>query len=90
MPLKLSKTALQQEKKRKARVGVAVFHGDVIRDEFWQRRSWILSGRAGKVRGEGNGGGRGRLEIASGLEGLMVESGDSGGNVVEYEAEGLM
>ncbi|TID26659.1 tRNAHis guanylyltransferas-like protein Thg1 [Venturia nashicola] len=49
-PVKLSKTALQREGRKRAKVGIAVYHGDVIGDLFWQQRSWILSGRAGKVR----------------------------------------
>lgn len=41
----------QQEKLRKLRrkVKVVVDHVDIIKDEFWQRRPWILSGKAGKV-----------------------------------------
>jgi hypothetical protein len=49
-PLKLSKTAEQQEKKIKTKAGIAVEHTDIIKNEFWQRRPWILSGRAGKLK----------------------------------------
>jgi tRNA(His) guanylyltransferase len=48
----LSRT--QQEKLRKLRrkVQVVVDHVDIIKDEFWQRRPWILSGKPGKVPAE--------------------------------------
>ncbi|KAH8698817.1 putative tRNAHis guanylyltransferase [Talaromyces proteolyticus] len=45
----LSRT--QQEKLRKLRrkAAVVVEHVDIIKDEFWQRRPWILSGKPGKL-----------------------------------------
>ncbi|QKX61872.1 uncharacterized protein TRUGW13939_09028 [Talaromyces rugulosus] len=48
----LSRT--QQEKLRKLRrkAQVVVDHVDIIKDEFWQRRPWILSGKPGKVPAE--------------------------------------
>lgn len=46
----LSKTAAEKEKKRRAKATVAVEHVDIIRDDFWLRRPWILSGRAGKLK----------------------------------------
>ncbi|PYH39609.1 tRNA guanylyltransferase [Aspergillus neoniger CBS 115656] len=41
----------QQEKIRKLRrkVQVIVDHVDIIKDEFWERRPWILSGKPGKL-----------------------------------------
>ncbi|KAK8245990.1 tRNAHis guanylyltransferase-like protein Thg1 [Phyllosticta capitalensis] len=48
----VSKTQAEKEKKRRAKAGVKVEHVDVIKDEFWQRRPWILSGRAGKLKEE--------------------------------------
>lgn len=44
----MSKT--QQEKIRKARqkAKIVVEHIDIIKDEFWVRRPWILSGKPGK------------------------------------------
>ncbi|KAK7531150.1 Thg1 C terminal domain-containing protein [Phyllosticta citricarpa] len=48
----ISKTQAEKEKKRRAKVGVKVEHVDVIKDDFWQRRPWILSGRAGKLKEE--------------------------------------
>ncbi|KAF4302203.1 putative tRNA guanylyltransferase protein [Botryosphaeria dothidea] len=45
----LSKTAAEKERKKRAKARIAVEHVDVIRDEFWLRRPWILSGKAGKL-----------------------------------------
>ncbi|KAL3471992.1 Thg1 C terminal domain-containing protein [Aspergillus californicus] len=41
----------QQEKFRKLRrkAQVVVEHGDIIRDEFWEQRPWILSGKPGRL-----------------------------------------
>ncbi|GME52856.1 putative tRNA guanylyltransferase protein [Neofusicoccum parvum] len=49
-PPELSKTAAEKERKRRGKARVAVEHVDVIRDEFWVKRPWILSGRAGKLK----------------------------------------
>ncbi|OJJ63958.1 hypothetical protein ASPSYDRAFT_83994 [Aspergillus sydowii CBS 593.65] len=48
----VSKT--QQEKLRKLRrkAQVVVEHVDIIKDEFWERRPWILSGKPGKLPAE--------------------------------------
>ncbi|KAL4997874.1 Thg1 C terminal domain-containing protein [Aspergillus recurvatus] len=45
----ISKT--QQEKLRKLRrkAQVVVEHLDIIKDEFWERRPWILSGKPGRL-----------------------------------------
>uniref|UniRef100_A0A093XTR2 tRNA(His) guanylyltransferase n=1 Tax=Talaromyces marneffei PM1 TaxID=1077442 RepID=A0A093XTR2_TALMA len=45
----VSKT--QQEKMRKLRrkAQVVVEHVDIIKDDFWQRRPWLLSGKPGKL-----------------------------------------
>jgi ATP adenylyltransferase/5',5'''-P-1,P-4-tetraphosphate phosphorylase II len=41
----------QQEKLKKLRrkAQVVVEHVDIIKDEFWERRPWILSGKPGKL-----------------------------------------
>ena len=46
----LSKTAKERERKSKAKAGIKVEHCDLINNDFWHRRPWILSGRAGKLR----------------------------------------
>lgn len=86
-PLNMSKTALQQERRKKAKAGIAVWHGDIIQDEFWLRRSWILSGRAGSLKLEENGAsGNGGLEVRPGLENLMIPDGSN----VEHAAKSLV
>lgn len=44
----------QQDKVRKLRrkAQVVVDHVDIIKDEFWERRPWILSGKPGKLPAE--------------------------------------
>ncbi|KAE8162146.1 Thg1 C terminal domain-containing protein [Aspergillus tamarii] len=44
----------QQDKLRKLRrkAQVVVDHVDIIKDEFWERRPWILSGKPGKLPSE--------------------------------------
>ncbi|CBF88750.1 tRNA guanylyltransferase [Aspergillus nidulans FGSC A4] len=44
----------QQEKLRKLRrkAQVIVEHVDIIKDEFWERRPWILSGKPGRLPAE--------------------------------------
>ena len=46
----LSKTAAEKERKRRQKAGIAIKHIDIIKDDFWIRRPWILSGRAGKLK----------------------------------------
>jgi tRNA(His) guanylyltransferase len=45
----LSKTQEEKDKKRRAKARITVQHVDVIKDEFWQRRPWLLSNKPGKV-----------------------------------------
>ncbi|KAL2824177.1 putative tRNAHis guanylyltransferase [Aspergillus cavernicola] len=49
VPEKVSKS--QQEKIRRLRrkAQVVVEHVDIIKDDFWQQRPWILSGKPGKL-----------------------------------------
>jgi tRNA(His) guanylyltransferase len=49
-PAELSKTALERERKSKAKAGIKMEHCDVIGHDFWHRRPWLLSGRAGKLK----------------------------------------
>ncbi|KAF1988548.1 tRNAHis guanylyltransferase [Aulographum hederae CBS 113979] len=43
----LSKTAAEKEKKIRSKARIAVEHVDIIKDDFWERRPWILSGKSG-------------------------------------------
>jgi len=44
-----SKTQQDKERKRRAKVPVVVEHVDIIRDEFWEKRHWLLSNHPGKL-----------------------------------------
>jgi hypothetical protein len=46
-PMEMSKTQREKEKKKKRKAKVVVEHVDLIKDGFWERRPWILSGRVG-------------------------------------------
>ncbi|KAF2093472.1 tRNA guanylyltransferase [Rhizodiscina lignyota] len=48
-PQKLSKSAAEKDRKTKAKAKIAVEHIDIIKDDFWGRRPWILSGQPGKL-----------------------------------------
>lgn len=48
-PVKQSKTQTENDKKRRAKARILVDHLDIIKDDFWDRRPWILSNKPGKV-----------------------------------------
>lgn len=41
----LSKTQMEKERKRRRKAPVVVEHVDIIKDEFWEQRPWILETR---------------------------------------------
>ncbi|TGO36319.1 hypothetical protein BHYA_0128g00060 [Botrytis hyacinthi] len=45
----LSKAQEEKDRKRRAKARITVQHVDVIKDEFWQRRPWLLSNKPGKI-----------------------------------------
>lgn len=47
-PVVQSKSQAEKDKKRRAKATVVVEHLDIIKDEFWDRRPWILSGKPGQ------------------------------------------
>ncbi|KAL6904639.1 tRNAHis guanylyltransferase [Trichoderma evansii] len=47
-PVVQSKSQAEKDKKRRAKAKVVVEHLDIIRDEFWDKRPWILSGKPGR------------------------------------------
>lgn len=51
-PVEQSKTQQEKEKRKKAKARITVLHLDIIRDEFWAQRPWILLGKAGAVLAE--------------------------------------
>lgn len=48
-PLQQSKTQAENEKKRRAKAKVVIEHLDIIKDDFWDRRPWLLSNKPGKI-----------------------------------------
>lgn len=45
----VSRTATEKIRKLRAKAKVAVEHVDIIKDNFWAERPWILSGRPGQL-----------------------------------------
>ena len=43
-----SRTQKDKWKKARVKARVVVEHIDIIKDEFWERRPWILSGKPGR------------------------------------------
>jgi tRNA(His) guanylyltransferase len=43
-----SRTQKERANKARAKARIVVKHIDIIKDEFWERRPWILSGKPGK------------------------------------------
>ncbi|KAI0397390.1 tRNA guanylyltransferase [Xylariaceae sp. FL0594] len=46
---KQSKTQDENDKKRRRKARVVVEHLDIIKDDFWDRRPWLLSNKPGKA-----------------------------------------
>ena len=45
----LSKSQEEIYRKRRAKARITVQHVDIIKDEFWERRPWLLSNKPGKI-----------------------------------------
>lgn len=43
----LSKTQRDKERKKRGKAKVLIEHIDLIRDEFWEKRGWLMSGKTG-------------------------------------------
>ncbi|KAI0473826.1 tRNA guanylyltransferase [Xylariaceae sp. FL0804] len=48
-PATQSKTQQEKDKKRRSKARVVVEHLDIIKDDFWERRPWLLSNKPGRV-----------------------------------------
>jgi len=48
-PVQLSKSQREKDRKKRAKAAVVVEHLDIIKDEFWDRRPWLLSNKPGKI-----------------------------------------
>jgi tRNA(His) guanylyltransferase len=48
-PIKQSRTQADTDRKKRAKARVLVEHLDIIKDDFWDRRPWLLSNKPGKI-----------------------------------------
>jgi tRNA(His) guanylyltransferase len=48
-PVTQSKSQSEKDKKKRAKAPIVVEHLDIIEDEFWDRRPWLLSNKPGKI-----------------------------------------
>ncbi|KAK4166662.1 tRNA guanylyltransferase [Cladorrhinum sp. PSN259] len=49
-PIQQSKTQADKDKKTRAKAQVVVEHLDIIKDDFWDQRPWLLSNKPGKPK----------------------------------------
>ena len=47
--VELSRTQEEKDRKRRAKARITIQHLDIIKDEFWERRPWLLSNKPGKI-----------------------------------------
>lgn len=50
--VKQSKSQAEKDRKKRAKARIVVEHLDIIKDDFWDRRPWLLSNKPGKLPGE--------------------------------------
>ena len=50
VPTVPSNTQAERQKKVRSKAPVVIQHLDIIKDDFWERRPWILSGRPGRLK----------------------------------------
>ncbi|KAJ4271535.1 tRNA-His guanylyltransferase [Fusarium torreyae] len=48
-PVQQSKSQKEKDKKSRAKARVVVEHMDIIKDDFWDQRPWLLSNKPGKI-----------------------------------------
>lgn len=46
-PAQMSKSQRDKDRKKRSKAKVLIEHVDIIKDEFWEKRPWILSGKTG-------------------------------------------
>ena len=44
--VEMSKTQKEKERKRRSKAEIVVQHTDIIKDDFWEQRPWLLCGDA--------------------------------------------
>lgn len=45
----ISRTQAEKDRKTRAKARITVQHVDIIKDDFWDRRPWLLSNQPGKI-----------------------------------------
>lgn len=45
----LSKTQAEKDRKKRAKAKITVQHVDIIKDDFWETRPWLLSNKPGEI-----------------------------------------
>ena len=48
-PVQQSRTQAEKDHKSRTKARITVEHLDIIKDDFWDRRPWLLSGKPGRV-----------------------------------------
>ena len=46
-PVTMSRTQREKDRKKRSKAAVLMEHVDIIKDEFWEKRPWILTGKTG-------------------------------------------
>lgn len=49
LPAVQSNTQAEKDRKKREKARVLVDHLDIIKDDFWERRPWLLSNKPGKM-----------------------------------------
>lgn len=52
VPVPLTKSQSEKQRKIRAKAQVVVKHLDIIKDEFWEKRPWLMSGKVGRLPAE--------------------------------------
>jgi len=47
----VSRTQVEKARKQRSRAEITVEHVDIIKDDFWERRPWLLSNKPGRIPG---------------------------------------
>lgn len=48
-PVQQSKSQAEKDKKRRQKAPIVIEHLDIIKDDFWDRRPWLLTNKPGRV-----------------------------------------
>ena len=45
----ISRTQAEKDRKKRAKAKIVVQHVDIIKDDFWVRRPWLLTNKPGEI-----------------------------------------